>query len=126
MNRNRFEGLDHRARGRRGEDVARRWLMTHGFDIVATNFACRSGEIDVIAREGDVLCFIEVKARTSDRFGTAIEAVSPRKQRRIGRAASWYLARQPYDGPCRFDVLALDQQKDGWRITLARDAFALS
>lgn len=82
------------------------------------------GEIDLVAREGGYLCFIEIKARASDRFGPAIAAVDARKQRRICRAAALYIAvKGLHREPCRFDVLGLDRERNGWRYTLIRNAF---
>lgn len=80
----------------------------------------------MVARDGDTLCFIEIKARATPRFGEAVEAVDARKQRRIARAAGLYLASSRWQGPCRFDVLGLDPSPDGWRFTLVKDAFGLN
>jgi putative endonuclease len=117
-------------------------LERQGFTVVAINAATRAGEIDLVAREEDVLCFVEVKARSSDAYGPALAAVGPAKRRRLARAAALWLARHPHDGPCRFDVLALDapagRSPDGapdgvaddppatsgdWTYTLVRNAF---
>lgn len=122
----RFQDQPHnRARGKAGEDDAVRWLESQGFRIVERNVVNHGGEIDLVARDGETLCFVEVKARASDAYGPAIAAVDARKQRRISRAAALYLAMKGYrDTPCRFDVLGLDRQGNGWRYTLIRDAFA--
>ncbi len=112
-----------RAQGRLGEDAAVAWLENHGYRIEGRNVTNRAGELDAIARDGDTLCFIEIKARSSHHYGAAIESVTPHKQRRIARAAALYLAFHPYDGPCRFDVLGLDLGDDGWHYTLVKDAF---
>jgi putative endonuclease len=116
-----------RARGKVGEDDAVRWLAGAGFEIVARNVTNRGGEIDVVAREGETLCFVEIKARAGDRYGLAIAAVGFTKQRRLSRAASLYLVARGWHGrPCRFDVLGLDRaapDADGWRYTLIRNAF---
>ena len=112
-----------RAQGRLGEDAAAEWLERRGYRVVERNFASRVGEIDVVAAEGDTLCFIEIKARSTDTYGSAVEALSASQQRRIARAASLYLARKPHRGPCRFDLLAMDLGAGGWRYTLVRDAF---
>lgn len=120
------EQPDTRAQGRLGEDEAARWLVRRGYRIVERNFTCKAGEIDVVAEDGDTLCFVEVKARANRTFGRAIEAISAQKQRRIARAASWYLTQHPTDRPCRFDVLAMDlDPEEGWRFELVRDAFRL-
>jgi putative endonuclease len=141
LDRFRHEPHPH-GRGRSAERDAARWLARQGFVVVAVNAATRAGEIDLVAREGDVLCFVEVKARSSDAYGPALAAVGPAKRRRLARAASLWLARHPYDGPCRFDVLALDAvpagrspdgapeasaaAPDDWTYTLVRNAFEAS
>ena len=121
----RFQEQPHnRGRGKIGEDDAVSWLERQGFRVVERNVVNHGGEIDVVAREGETLCFVEIKARASEAYGLAIEAVDFRKQRRISRAAALYLAMKgPRDAPCRFDVLGLDKHGDGWRYTLVRDAF---
>jgi putative endonuclease len=114
-----------RARGRAAEAAAVRWLEAQGYQILERNVVNRAGEIDLIARDGGgVLCFVEVKARASARFGPAIAAVGPAKRRRLSRAASLHLAIHGLHlTPCRFDVLGLDRTDAGWRYTLIRDAF---
>ncbi len=122
-----FGDLPHsRARGAAAEEAAERYLVAHGYRIVERNLVTRVGEIDLIALDGDTLCFIEVKARASDEFGPAIGAVRRRKQEKIARAAAMFLARNRSQRPCRFDVVGLDRQADGsWAVTLVRDAFRL-
>ncbi len=94
--------------------------------MVERNHTNAAGEIDLIAWEDDTLCFVEIKARTDDQFGLAIEAVGRHKQRRLGRVAALYLARYEDDPPvCRFDVLGIDQRAGEWVYTLVRDAFHL-
>lgn len=126
MTRDAFDAQPHtRAQGRWGEDAASRWLRREGYEILERNFATKAGEIDVVAHDGDTLCFIEIKARTSDRYGLAIEAISRSKQRRLARAAAAYLLRHPTESPCRFDVLGMDRAAEGWSFTLVRDAFSV-
>ena len=115
-----------RARGRAAEDDGVRWLQRQGYRILERNVQFIAGEIDVVAFEGDILCFVEIKARATADFGEALESVTRRKQQQISSAASLYLAVNPYAGPCRFDVLAMDGSADGWRYTLLRDAFELA
>ena len=76
-----------------------------------------------MAREAGTLCFVEIKARSSYRFGGAILACSQSKRRQLIRLARLYLARKPEAGPCRFDVLAMDGVDGGWAFTLFRNAF---
>lgn len=99
--------------GGRGEDAAAAWYEAHGYEVVARNWrAGRRGEIDVIAVLGKVCAVCEVKTRSSDAFGTAAEAVTPEKQRRLRRlAAAWLAARPAGAGwvDVRFDVAAVDR-----------------
>jgi putative endonuclease len=114
-----------RARGRSAEDDGARWLEGQGLSIVERNVQFRAGELDLVALDGDTLCFIEIKARASARFGQAVRAVTERKQRQVAAAALLYLATHEHEGPCRFDVLAMDGTPDDWRYTYLRDAFQL-
>jgi len=121
-----FQQQEHtRGRGRSAEADGVAWLQGHGFQIVDRNVQYRAGEIDVVAREGETLCFVEIKARATAQFGEALWAVTRRKQRQIAAAASLYLAENGYQGPCRFDVLAMDGDSGGWRYSLVKDAFQL-
>jgi putative endonuclease len=116
-----------RARGRVGEDDAVRWLESQGYRVVERNVVNHGGEMDLVAREGETLCFVEIKARATGAYGPAVAAVDARKQRRISRAAALYLATHGlHNAPCRFDVLGLDWAVDGWRYTLVRNAFPYS
>ena len=82
--------------------------------ILARNYRTRLGEIDVIARDGDVLVFVEVRMRADGHFGGALESVTPRKQRRIAAAAGMYLRQFPRAPRCRFDVVALQNGEIHW------------
>ncbi|QQR72820.1 MAG: YraN family protein [Holophagales bacterium] len=122
-----FERQPHRrAKGGVAETEAASYLERCGFRILARNVVTHAGEIDLVASEGETLCFVEVKARASARFGPAIAAIGREKQRRLARAASLYLLRHPWSGPCRFDALGLDAGPHGWTITLVRDAFQVA
>jgi putative endonuclease len=94
-------------RGRRGEALARLRLILSGWRIVARNLREPAGEIDLVARRGRTIAFIEVKSR--DEHGAALEAVRLRQQRRIARAAQGFLARRPDLAALqpRFDVIAV-------------------
>ena len=92
--------------GQLGEDAATKFLEAHGYKIVARNFRIRSAEIDIIAQLGDVIIFVEVKARSNIRHGLPVEAVNIRKQRKIIEAASVFLQDENFsDCACRFDVV---------------------
>lgn len=114
-----------RARGRQGEALAEQFLLRGGFRILARNVHVRHSELDLVALEGSALCFIEVRLRSSARFGTAEESVDRRKQRRVVRGAREFLARErtPRHTRIRFDVVAIDASRTPPGIRLIRDAF---
>ena len=98
------QGAENRLTGQWGEAVVAEDLRKKGWVIEAAGFRCRMGEIDLVARKGGFLAFVEVKLRKSDRYGTAAEAVNFRKQERLRAAAQLYLARYPTQLQPRFDV----------------------
>lgn len=96
------------ALGADGEARAAAWYEARGYSIEARNWRCREGEIDLVARRGGELVFVEVKTRTTDRFGLPAEAVTPAKQRRLRGLASRYLAQTGARArTLRFDVVAI-------------------
>jgi putative endonuclease len=96
----------HTEIGRKGEEAAARHLQSLGYVILERRFRTRAGEIDLVARDGNTLVFVEVKARTSLACGRPAEAVDCRKRGRIARVASLYLARRGGgEAACRFDVV---------------------
>jgi putative endonuclease len=112
------------ALGISGENLACAELQRRGYAIVERRYRTRVGEIDIIAREGDTIVFVEVKARLTDEFGGAAAAVTAWKQRRITRMARDYLSRHRlHDCPCRFDVVAIDFVAAEPRVTLYPNAF---
>ena len=97
-----------RALGADGEDRAAAWYEANGYTVVERNWRCRDGELDLVVRRGRELVFVEVKTRTSDRFGLPAEAVTATKQRRIRKLAGRYLADTGTTaGDLRFDVVAI-------------------
>jgi putative endonuclease len=107
-----------------GEDLACRELQRRGYAILARRWRRRAGEIDIIARDGGVLVFVEVKARDGAACGTASEAVSARKRRRIARLAMEYVSRRRMGQcPCRFDVVAVDMDGDEPVVRVIQNAF---
>ncbi|RMH44793.1 MAG: YraN family protein [Deltaproteobacteria bacterium] len=92
--------------GRAAERVAVRYLRRKGLRIVARNVRLPSGEIDIVARDGDTLVFVEVRCRASGRWGTALDAIGPAKQHQVARVAEAYLTRHPASA-CRFDVVGV-------------------
>lgn len=104
--------------GAHAEALAADYLMRHGLTIVARNFRTRFGEIDLIARDGRTLVFVEVRLRRSTRFGGAVESITARKRARLVAAASGYLAGIGREPPCRFDAIlmpSLDPGTIDWR-----------
>ena len=91
-----------------GEARVARWYSAHGYDIVAQNWRFGRGELDLVVCDGSVLVFCEVKTRSSDRFGTGLDAVTADKQRRVRRLAAQFLAAdRRWRGPIRFDVASV-------------------
>jgi len=100
--------LPARRLGIRGEETAAKHLSGKGFRILERGYRARFGEIDIIARDGEELVFVEVKARQSRGCGDPLESITAAKRRRILRAASLYLqSTGAWDSPCRFDIVAI-------------------
>ena len=119
-----------RALGQQGEELGAAYLVKLGYDIVARNWRTRSGELDIVARDGEWLVFVEVRARRIGRaastptLGRPEESVTPRKQLRLVAMADAYLFEMPWSGPWRIDVIALEIRPDGAvaRLNHLRDA----
>ena len=107
-------------RGASAEASASQLLVDAGYRIVERNFRCQVGELDIIARDGDVLVFVEVRSRADDEHGSAVEMIRRTKQRRVARVAAYYLATVAPDfEQCRFDVVAITAGE----AILIKDAF---
>ncbi len=100
--------------GAEAEERAARFLTSQGLVIVARNFRTRFGEIDLVARDGATLAFVEVRLRTHGRYGGAAGSVDSSKRARIVAAARAYLSRLASEPPCRFDVVTLDGESPQW------------
>ena len=110
--------------GKSGEDLACRELERRGYAILARRYRRRGGELDIVARDGPTIVFVEVKARDSLAFGGAADAVTAWKQRRIVRTATDYVMRHRLDGsPCRFDVVAIQFDTGAPEIEIFQNAF---
>jgi putative endonuclease len=107
-------------RGRRAEQQAAAFLESRGLRILARNWRCRMGEIDLVAADAGTVVFAEVRARASRAFGGAAESIDRAKRRKLIAAASLFLSTRNPEAPCRFDALLLDG--DG-AIEWIRDAF---
>ncbi|MDQ5872185.1 MAG: YraN family protein [Acidobacteriota bacterium] len=106
------------------ERLAERHLKDAGFRVIERNFRAKPGEVDLVAEENGVICFVEVKGRRGEGFGSPAEAVTAEKQRRIFRAAEAWLARERRgEARCRFDVVSIRETADGPEVEILRDAF---
>ena len=116
----REQDLNKRNTGKRYESLAADYLQGQGLTIMERNYQDRTGEIDLIGRDGTFLVFVEVKYRRDMRSGDPAEAVTPRKQQHIRRTAQYYLySHRCGDVPCRFDVVSILGEEIRW----IRDAF---
>jgi putative endonuclease len=112
------------ARGREGEDAAARSYRRRGYDVIARNWRCPVGEIDLIARRGNVLVFCEVKARSGSAFGGGYEAVTWTKRRKLRQLAEVYLQEhRRLDVRARFDVASVWLGPSGADVEIFEDAF---
>ena len=113
--------------GKVGEDLACAELERLGYAVLARRYRSRFGEIDIVAEQGRVIVFLEVKARATDEFGGAAAAVTRGKQHRIAQMAVDFLARHRLqDRPCRFDVVTVEFSGGPPRVEIYRDAFSAS
>lgn len=108
------------------EDKAEEFLKKSGYQILRRNYKTKLGEVDIIAKDKDTFCFVEVKCRSTDKFGKGFEAVSGKKQGQISKAALSFLKENNLlDRRARFDVVSLDACGPEEKITLIKNAFEL-
>ena len=112
--------------GDQGEALAARYLEERGFTVLARQWRCRFGEVDIVARSPEgILCCVEVKRRGPGAIGLPREFVDGRKRERLRKAAAAYLAAAGFDGPARFDVAEVYEEDTGaLRVNCLEDAFA--
>lgn len=103
-----------RQSGLEGEDDALSFLLKNGLRLLERNFSCRSGEIDLIMKEGETLVFVEVRKRNRNDFGDAMASITRAKQVKLIKTAQFYLQKLEKVPVCRFDALALDSEKVTW------------
>lgn len=114
--------------GRRGEEMAARRLEAEGYRVLARNYRCPFGEVDLVAEEGDCLVFVEVRTRRGDQWGTPEESVTKAKQAKLLRVAESYLDEHAaWDVDWRIDVVAIDVDERGGvrRLDVVRNAVSL-
>ena len=116
--------LSKTKKGAIGEDLAVDYLEKKGYRILQRNYRFEHGEIDIVAEGGNVLVFVEVKARRSKEYGEPEDAITPRKRVKIRATADSYLFENTIDDKeCRFDVIAIDYQQNKTEIRHIEDAF---
>ena len=113
--------------GKLGENIAKQRLTSIGYKILKTNYRCSLGEIDIIAREGDTLAFVEIKTRRNNPLGQVKEAVDRRKQRQISKVALSYIKANNLMGKrARFDVVAIRLVDNKEEVEVVKNAFELA
>ena len=113
--------------GKKGEDIAAAFLEKKGYNILFRNYKCSFGEIDIIAKHKKILSFIEVKTRSTKKYGLPQEAVTPAKQTKISRVALEFVQRYKMDNRvARFDVVSVQCLNDGYEVDLIENAFELT
>jgi putative endonuclease len=109
------------SQGASAEDAAARFLASRGMKLLERNYRCRFGEIDLVARDGKTLVFVEVRYRRNAAFGGAIESITPAKREKLLKAARHYMASRNTFPACRFDAVLLNGDTGG--IEWIPDAF---
>lgn len=110
--------------GKKGEELAVKYLKKQGYKIVTLNYQTKLGEIDIIALDKNTLVFIEVKSRTSQKYGLPLEAIDKKKQKQIQRVAELYLKQKNLGHlNCRFDIVSIELNLQKPNICLIKDAF---
>ena len=113
----------HNLLGSKGEMLAARYLLNKGYAVLHYNWRSGHKEIDIIAKDRDVLVFVEVKSRTSEMYGSAADAVTPDKMNRLIYAAEAYVKRNSIDLKFRFDVITVIGDSEPYKIEHIEDAF---
>jgi putative endonuclease len=109
--------------GRKGEDLAADLCLKRGLNILRKNYRTPFGEIDIIAKDGDIVVFIEVKARTGDGYGAPFEAVTLKKREKIRKVALSYMRKFGKEVPARFDVISVSMKNGKPVLEYIQDAF---
>ena len=116
--------MDKAGTGRLGEAEAAIFLEKNGYKVLERNFRCRYGEIDLVAKDGPTIVFVEVKTRGSERFGSPTASVDERKQKKILLTSQYYIeSRRLVDADMRFDVVGVEIRDGRLFFELVKDAF---
>ncbi|MCP5419245.1 MAG: YraN family protein [Gammaproteobacteria bacterium] len=116
-------GISNTQRGSAAETLACQFLEARGLTLVSRNYRCRLGELDLIMRDAQQLVFVEVRSRASSRYGSAAETINHSKRQRLIRTATYFLQKNNYSLPCRFDVIAITQRGAALDLEWIKDAF---
>jgi putative endonuclease len=118
---------DKKSLGDWGERVASKYLADQGYLLVASNYRCRYGEVDLIGKDGATWCFVEVKTRRNSGYGCGFDGVTAVKRKRMAQSALYYLNEASlFEVEARFDVVSIDfVSGDDYRIDLIKNAFSL-
>jgi|SRR3989338_3237685 len=121
-------GIESYNLGKQGEEIAAKYLLQHGYEIIEKNFRSQQGEIDLVARDGKFLVFVEVKSYSFRSYGSPVGAVRKSKKQSITHAAETYLYKKGIkDTYCRFDVVSIYKRMDGSRaVELYKNAFMVN
>jgi putative endonuclease len=112
--------------GQKGEEEARKYLKKKGLRLVAKNWRAKTGEIDLIMKDGEVLVFVEVRLRRKTQYGAGYEKVGRDKMRKLINTAQSYQVREDYWGDVRFDVVSIEMDEDGnMKLEHIKDAFGV-
>jgi putative endonuclease len=114
---------DNKSLGPQGEDIAIKYLQAKGLKIILRNYKTPIGEADIVARDKDIIVFVEVKTRSSSQFGEPFEAVNERKRDKLNKIAMYYQTQQRKETAIRFDVVSIKRKDDGYEINHITDAF---
>jgi len=116
--------LNNIEKGKIGEEICARYLKNKGYKILQRNYRCQIGEVDIIAFYKKAYIFVEVKTRTSKKFGLPFESVDKRKQRKVKNVALFYLKNQNIkDFNCRFDVFSVIMENNDFTVDHIKNAF---
>lgn len=118
--------MNNKEKGFLGEKYACQYLQQKHYTILAVNFSCRQGEIDIIAKKDNLIAFIEVKTRKNDKFGTASQAVNYLKQKKIIHTARIYISQHPASVNYRFDIIEIYySSSDNYKLQHIKGAFEI-
>lgn len=115
--------MEHNELGKKGEEIARKWLINKSYLILETNWRHKGNEVDIIARLGNIIVVVEVKSRSSDKFNQPHDAVGIIKQRSIIRVAESYIYKNKFNMEVRFDIISVIFTAKSYKINHIENAF---